>query len=461
MRGSIAAAACCAAVGAQAFLLPPNVPDTLDLKIDSAPVARWVVATPCPACAFGRSTERTDDAEEEPQFWVQGSANDVLYEVEVAEDERSITLGDEVIYSVKDGVKAEAPFHVTQVPVVQGPPVFSERDVRVAVTDFTAKVQEDALMPEGDKLVTVTLKVLALEGQPMELGEVSMALLHTSEGKLVLLGVGSAVDEEDLMEDEMSPPTKHAHSGPPPPPSPPPEFEDGPDVDMGIPFPPPPPHPPHFHGGPPKFAPFGPHHGTPHMNKDCMVLPGPLCRLKNLLQSKIDAAMSGSPRFRGGHPACRKGPFGGHGPMMRPGDDRFPRLGSPHHGPPAHGPLGHPHHMRPHGPHGPGHHGHHLWRYQFLRAFAKGLVAVLIPIMAGVTVGMGVSLLGLVIGRIIGFLWVRLVRGGRRGYASVAIEEAGEEERHAEDLPRYEDAPAYEKVVVVEEKVDAKDSERP
>lgn len=79
----------------------------------------------------------------------------------------------------------------------------------------------------------------------------------------------------------------------------------------------------------------------------------------------------------------------------------------------------------------------------------------MIPVMAGITMGMFVSLIGMLVGRLISFLWIKFGRGGQRGYASVAQSEEGTEnaekgivllENHVdeESLPKYEDAPSYE-----------------
>jgi hypothetical protein len=80
-----------------------------------------------------------------------------------------------------------------------------------------------------------------------------------------------------------------------------------------------------------------------------------------------------------------------------------------------------------------------------------GIVAILIPVMAGIFVGLTVSMVGLLVGKLIGFLWIKFVRGGQRGYASVALDEETadsaidkKEIEHAEVPPVYEDAPAYE-----------------
>jgi len=70
--------------------------------------------------------------------------------------------------------------------------------------------------------------------------------------------------------------------------------------------------------------------------------------------------------------------------------------------------------------------------------------------------GMVVSIIGMATGRLIAFLWIKFRRGGQRGYASVAQDDAETEsmekgavelvdEKHSdEQLPEYEAAPAYE-----------------
>jgi hypothetical protein len=79
--------------------------------------------------------------------------------------------------------------------------------------------------------------------------------------------------------------------------------------------------------------------------------------------------------------------------------------------------------------------------------------------MAGITVGLLVSLLGMLFGRMIGFLWLRAYptrrqhrRHRRRGIClsrdDTVIEE-GKILLHEDDiepLPAYEDAPSYEEV---------------
>ncbi|KAI7613727.1 hypothetical protein KC319_g20021, partial [Hortaea werneckii] len=87
---------------------------------------------------------------------------------------------------------------------------------------------------------------------------------------------------------------------------------------------------------------------------------------------------------------------------------------------------------------------------------AHPTASIKVDVMAGITVGMFVSLIGLVVGRLIGYLWIQLARGGRRGSASNAnreiVLEEGEDramiaEIDGEAPPQYEDSPAYDDVV--------------
>jgi hypothetical protein len=77
--------------------------------------------------------------------------------------------------------------------------------------------------------------------------------------------------------------------------------------------------------------------------------------------------------------------------------------------------------------------------------------------MAGITVGLLVSLLGLLVGRMIGFVWLRIYpnnhrrrhgRHTRRSRRHYTVDEGKILlcEDDCEPLPRYEDAPAYEEI---------------
>lgn len=168
---------------------------------------------------------------------------------------------------------------------------------------------------------------------------------------------------------------------------------------------------------------------------DCRFFSARLCQLKHMLEEKVKSMRQGH-RHGGKRVGC-------HGAKGK-------KAGRPHHME-SHG---RPHHMESHdhvdGPHG---------GYHFMHSFARGLTAVLIPTMAGVAVGMVVSLFGLCFGRLLGFLWFRHRRGGRRGYEPVRLEEGdavaeAEAEcekkysaavlEQSEPLPVYEEAPSYE-----------------
>lgn len=56
-----------------------------------------------------------------------------------------------------------------------------------------------------------------------------------------------------------------------------------------------------------------------------------------------------------------------------------------------------------------------------MRSFVSGFV---IPVMIGVAAGMTASILGMLVGSCIAWLWIKFVRGGRRGTASVSAEES-------------------------------------
>lgn len=84
--------------------------------------------------------------------------------------------------------------------------------------------------------------------------------------------------------------------------------------------------------------------------------------------------------------------------------------------------------------HGQRPHAHSLLHRaaSFLRAFVLGFV---VPVLVGIVAGMTASLLGMIVGTLIAWVWVKLVRGGKRGNASVRQEERAAlvEEEDVED----------------------------
>lgn len=103
-----------------------------------------------------------------------------------------------------------------------------------------------------------------------------------------------------------------------------------------------------------------------------------------------------------------------------------------------------------------GHHhgfnGHHWHRHSFVHAFARALrsfvLAFVVPVLIGVIAGMTASLLGMVVGTMIAWVWVKFVRGGRRGSAGgrIAIVEEDEVLAGEKDELMLEIAPVYEEV---------------
>lgn len=414
------------AVGANAFLLPPSLTpadkaDTLSIDVPPVNAKSVILQLPCSECAFSGKEAKIEDveAEDDSLFWIQGGANNVIMNLTISEDGQRLEVNGEAIYPL--GLQVANMFHAPKIYVNQVPSSASWEAIKSGNAKATplevtghgvSIVEENVVSPEGDVLIPIKHTIFELEHQPVSLDEVTVQLLKTHKGELLIVHAESTAREAPRPDDFF---------GPPP--------EEMPE-DFLFPFPPSKDGPP----GPPP-ADFGKH-------KECKNLPAALCKFRNIVQDKIIGMKKGGCHGRkGGRPHLGKLP--GH---IKP--PHFPRPdgidGKPHH-------HGRPHHMRPHG-----HHGHH--RHHFMHAFTRGLAAVLIPTMAGVAVGMTVSLLGLLVGRLIGFLWIRLYRGGRRGYASVALDESSAdkadvekevmvEEEAIEAPPIYEQAPAYEEAV--------------
>lgn len=86
------------------------------------------------------------------------------------------------------------------------------------------------------------------------------------------------------------------------------------------------------------------------------------------------------------------------------------------------------------------------------QSLLRGVLMVVIPIMAGFTIGMTVSVVGMLIGRLVVFLWATYIRKDSAYVPLGQDEEAyGSDSKQAfledvddEPLPLYEDSPAYE-----------------
>ncbi|KAF2768358.1 hypothetical protein EJ03DRAFT_328388 [Teratosphaeria nubilosa] len=467
MLGRTVGILCAACAGAGALIIPPGIAsnrDVPDLSVTVIDPKRSTLTVPCGGCAFpmGKAGEAVAEEAEEDAVWIQGGANSLLMDFEVSEDGKALHLNGEPIYPVfsetGESIVDQKTIHVKQVPSNEGLVDIKNGNTRSADLEVTAyglrQEATETLSSNGDRVVPLTFEIMALNNEFMHIDDVVVTLLQTSDGEFLILDTGVKISSTEGL-----PPPHFFKDGPPRP------HHDGPEDEDDH-------SPPRPHGPP--------HHFKQGNDKECNLLPAPLCRLKHMMEEKIDMAMGvrpHGPRPHGGRKGGCKGHMGGakgkdgkhlpgHIKGGRPpfledsehaefkhaefqGDMEGKEPGRPHHG--------RPHHGRPHGEHNHHHHGlfpgHH-----FVHAFLKGLVAVLIPVVAGVTVGMTVSLVGLVVGRIIGFIWIQLARGGRRGSASVTLRgepviEEGERkamlvEMDAEEaLPVYEDATAYVEAV--------------
>lgn len=145
-----------------------------------------------------------------------------------------------------------------------------------------------------------------------------------------------------------------------------------------------------------------------------------ISRVRALVASTKARMLSMGSRITG-HKGC-------HGPPMNPSDGEHPPFekGS-HHG----------HHGPPHGPpHGPHHHS------AFGRTFSRLVRFVLIPAALGVLAGLTASALGMLIGQLVVFVWLRYRRPAIER-SPVQLEEGTDVEKEAlvadELPPKYEE----------------------
>jgi hypothetical protein len=440
------------ALGASAFLIPADVTFDLVQSNDEAltlnPTAlhskQSIVQLPCPECAFVNKDAPHVDAEQdhhhdadEPWFTIQGGANSIVVNFTISQDGRRLEVNGETVYPVDYASLFTQKIYVNQVPAsasLDDIEAGRAKAVPVQVTGSGVSVtQENIVTPEGHRLIPVQHSIFELESQPVSLDHVRVHLLQSQDGELFIANVqtekssASHPDDDDALGPLLS-------------------AFDADDFTFTLP-------------------PFGidaessrePEEEAAQQDTDCKIFPAGLCRIKSLVEAQFDH-MRDMARKHGmlRKPGCHGHGHGhGHGHaggmlrgsftpgLMHPGMDASERIDEMQQ-----------HEDRPHatGRHPP----HH-----FLHSFARGLAAVLIPTLAGIAVGVFVSLVGLCVGRIIAFLWIHFYRGGRRGYQSVHMDEdsveeaeaAGEEKEavvvlleESEPLPVYEQAPAYEEL---------------
>ncbi|GAB7351520.1 hypothetical protein MBLNU459_g2161t1 [Dothideomycetes sp. NU459] len=395
------------ALGANAFLLPPGVnsASSSDIAIDPQSQA---IKIPCPGCVFpAKEAKATETEEGDGLFWAQGSANDVIFNFTITDDKKTLNLNGWQVYPVT--MEQGRPPTLDQVSATASladAKEHPEQKTALEISGASIMVDEEHVSPTGDKIVRIVYQVMSVEGQPMHLDGAEVKLLEGSDGSLMIIAVEVAPREHEHLKLVPLPSPMEGHEG------------------QGM---------------------------RPH--KECGMLPAMLCKWKGMVESKIDGFKQGMPHKVGG---CG-GPKGGRPHRLpghikthienadKPDGERPGREGHPpmHHGGPP----------RPH--HGP-HHGHHRHHRHFLHRILRAFVVVLVPVMAGISMGIFVSLTGMLVGRLIAFLWIKFRRGGQRGYASVAQAESEDENVDMEKgdvevvaveedvLPIYEAAPAYE-----------------
>ena len=91
----------------------------------------------------------------------------------------------------------------------------------------------------------------------------------------------------------------------------------------------------------------------------------------------------------------------------------------------------------PQGHHPHRHHHMHVAIHRFVIGLRRVVFGFVIPVMIGVAAGMTASLVGMVFGTLIAYLWIKFVRKGKKGNAGgrVRLQEDAQAETDAEDVP--------------------------
>ncbi|GAB7343541.1 hypothetical protein MBLNU457_1551t1 [Dothideomycetes sp. NU457] len=401
MRSATVGVLAASALTAQAILLPPGVATESGWNSPFAiDTTNSQIKLPCPECVPTTSQEKIENEGSDDIISIQGGAMDVLLNFSI-EDAHTLSLNGYPLFS--DG-HLDPSLGRSRPVISQVPSSASLIEIKeAAVPVQTLQVTKDGVVariepasPSGDAVVRVTYEIFWIDGHIVTVPGAEVTMLKSAEGELMILNVEPAPKHRSIF-DSLPP-----H-----------------DSDAGAPAP-----------------------------KKCNDL---VCKLNDMMShvgNSIDSAFkdfkAGAPKMKGG---ChgRKPGFTTHGTKEdgRPGR---------HHGRPPKMPGMHPHgHHGPHGHHR--HHGHHM-----MHRIVHRVLSILVPIFVGMTMGFVATAIGMAIGRLISFLWIKFVRGGQRGYASVAQEESDVEEAVVDEktvctktevdepLPTYEDAPAYEEV---------------
>ena len=406
------------ALGTSALLLQPEVlPAASDASVlgPGFEVKNQVVRIPCSGCAFVTRQETLFEdavADGDEWVWTQGGATDLLVNLTISEDGERLELNGGVVYPSelhRDAFAHERSIYVYQVPAAtSGIEITSDKAKKVPleVTSFGLTVGEGL---QGDSsgayVIRVRFGVFAVESQPVDIAALEVYLVQ--KDKQLSIGSASLTSNPGLTPHEPSSlPTEE-----------------------------------------PPLAPGA----LPDMSneKECRMLPQSICKFRNVPEVKLARLRHGRPPCRGrkGHRRPRRpsGHTRPHSSLVTNDEEEKPRHHRNHHH------HGQPHHMRSH-KYRHHHHGQH--QRDWVLGLARGFIAVLIPVVAGISVGLSVSLVGLLVVRLVSLLWTRFTRNGWRGYASLAHGnhddkmEDGKglmlvDEDVGEASPTHEDAPAY------------------
>lgn len=261
------------------------------------------------------------------------------------------------------------------------------------------------------QLVDIDFQVLGLEDQPIVVDGLSIRLLQDEQGVISIVDIIQTPKNGGLSHEAAAEPSEDTEQA----------FKILPIGDLNS------------HSELDSTRPPRPHHGLgKHPRPSCEGMTAPFCRWAQMVEGKMHDAFRGS--FNSHHAPKRPCPgmMRGHrkGPHDAAGNKIPIKGGIPKFMPWKYTPetfnKGTP--VRPHRGHGPRPHGHHHHRGSFLHQVAMSakhlFFGFIVPIMIGVAAGMTASLLGMFVGTLIAWTWIKLVRGGRRGYEAVEQVEA-------------------------------------
>ncbi|KAE9973021.1 Phosphatidylinositol 4-kinase [Venturia inaequalis] len=343
---------------AQAIMIPPNVAleslgnHGMGHSHVHDPHSKIMVVD-CVGCAIAQP--RTKNGE---RTWVQGIENGLYLNISVGAQPETLELNGVQFYPPVMSLETDSPVpYIAQVPATASlvdikadPKKYTSNPLRL--TNWAFQAGTSHTVESGEEILNIRIKLSALEGQPINVPDITIQALKNLEGQLTLLKVDTRMD------------------------------------------------------GPPG------HHGAP---QDCREWPL-LCKWRAMIASKYHGLKGGIKGIKGHGCHMGKGMMGGrpHHKINRPPPTNMHHGPNSHHDgagamdehrgppPPHHG--GPPHHGKPH--HGFPHHNNKA--HPVFRAIGRVLLTVFVPIVLGVAAGMITYLLGMFLGAIFAFTWAKV-----------------------------------------------------